>query len=104
VSKGHQVTLLACSFDNAPSEEIIDGIKIIRYGSRNTFNFSIKKLYKQIIAKENFDIVIDDINKIPFYSPCFVKQPLLAISHHFFGTSIFREANFISGLYVVFAE
>lgn len=36
--------------------------------------------------------------------PCFVKKPLLAISHHFFGKSIFKEAGLISGSYVYFSE
>lgn len=34
----------------------------------------------------------------------FIKQPLLAISHHFFGKSIFREAGLISGTYVYLSE
>lgn len=102
---GHEVVQFSCKFDdNIPEEEIIDGIKIIRKGSRNTFNFIVRKMYKKRFSKENFDIIIDDINKIPFYSPCWVKEPLLAISHHFFGKSIFREAGFIAGSYVYLSE
>ncbi len=104
VKMGHSVTLLACRFDNAPDEELIDGIRVLRCGSRNTFNFAVRAAYKALAAQERFDIVIDDINKIPFYSPCFVKEPLLAISHHFFGKSIFRETGPVSGLYVVISE
>ena len=102
--KGHQVTQYSCKIDGEPDSEIIDGIKIIRSGSRNLFNFTVKKMYKERFSKENFDIIIDDINKIPFYTPRYIKEPLLAISHHFFGKSIFYEANFISGLYVYFSE
>lgn len=104
VALGHKVTLLACKFDNAPEEETIDGIRVLRRGSRNTFNFTLYSNYKKLAKNEKFDIVIDDVNKIPFFTPLFVKEPLLAISHHFFGSSIFREVNFISGLYVVFTE
>jgi len=104
VEMGHTVTLLACEFEGAKNEEIIDGIRVLRKGNRNTFNFTVKNFYKEISSQEQFDIVIDDINKIPFYTPLFVKEPLLCISHHFFGTSIFREANFIAGSYVIFAE
>jgi len=101
---GHKVVLYSCSFKGAPDLEIIDGIEIHRFGSRNMFNFHVKKLYKQAIAEHEFDIVIDDINKIPFYMPRYVKKPLLAISHHFFGKSIFKEAGLISGLYVYISE
>lgn len=104
VALGHKVTLLACLYDGAQNEEIVDGIRILRRGKRDTFNFIVKSFYKEIASQEKFDIVIDDINKIPFYTPIYVKEPLLAISHHFFGTSIYREANFIAGTYVVFAE
>lgn len=101
---GHKVVLYSCIFDGAMEIENIDGIEVRRFGSRNLFNFYVKKLYKRAVKSEEFDIVIDDINKIPFYMPCFVKKPLLAISHHFFGKSIFKEAGLISGSYVYFSE
>lgn len=102
--KGHDVTLFCCEVEGRPNEEIIDDIKIIRKGPRSTFNFYVKSEYKKRFSKENYNIIIDDINKIPFYTPRYVKEPLLAISHHFFGKSIFREANPIAGLYVYIAE
>ncbi len=104
VLMGHEVTLFASMFEGAPAIEILDGIKIIRGGNRNLFNFYVPLKYKREFAKQNFDIVIDDINKIPFYTPMFVKKPLLAISHHFFGKSIFKEAGFFAGTYVITAE
>ncbi|MDR0926856.1 MAG: glycosyltransferase family 4 protein [Ignavibacteria bacterium] len=104
VAMGHSVTLLACTFEGCKSEEIVDGIKIIRKGGRSLFNYTVRTLYKSVAYKEHFDIVIDDINKVPFYSPLFVKEPLLAISHHFFGANIFHETNFFAGSYVYFSE
>lgn len=102
--RGHDVTIYCCEVENEPAREIIDGIKIIRYGNRSLFNYTVKKMYRERFRLENFDIVFDDINKIPFYTPRFVKEPLIAISHHFFGKSIFRETNFVSGMYVYMAE
>lgn len=101
---GNEVTLFCCEIDNMPKNEVIDGINIIRHGSRNTFNFGVKKYYLENFANQNFDIVIDDVNKIPFFTKDFVKKPLMGISHHFFGTSIFKEANPIAALYVYFSE
>ncbi len=103
-AKGHSVTQYSCRIDGEPDNEIIDGINIIRNGNRNTFNFTVKQMYFKKFSKENYDIIIDDINKIPFYTPRYIKEPLLAISHHFFGKSIFYEADFISGSYVFFSE
>lgn len=103
-ARGHEVTLYCCAHGTAPSEEIIDGIKIIREGNRNLFNFFVPLRYFVRFRHEKFDIVIDDINKIPFYTPLFVREPILAISHHFFGKSIFLEAGKIAGSYVYAAE
>ena len=101
---GHEITLACCKFDGSSDEEMIDGIRVIRKGSRSLFNFYVRGLYKKLSKENIYDLVIDDINKIPFYTPCFVKEPLLAISHHFFGKAIFREAGFLSGSYVYLAE
>lgn len=101
---GHHVTVFASSYPNAPEEEIIDEIKVIRKGSRSLFNYRVRGMYNKRFRYDNYDIIIDDINKIPFYTPLFVKGPLLAISHHFFGKSIFRETNFLTGLYVLLGE
>jgi len=102
--KGHSVTLLCCEVENEPKDEVLDDIKIIRRGSRNTFNFGVKREYLKLIKSFDYDIVIDDVNKIPFYTPRYVREPILGISHHFFGTSIFKEASLLAGLYVYIAE
>lgn len=101
---GHDITLFCCRWEGSAEEEIIDGIKVIRKGSRNLFNFKVKPEYLKRFCREGYDLVIDDINKIPFYTPGFVRGPLLAISHHFFGKSIFREAGLVRGLYVYASE
>lgn len=101
---GHRVTLFCCAFDHAPAKETIDGIRVIRKGNRSFFNFHVPFYYWKHFRHEKFDLIIDDINKIPFYTPLFVKEPILAISHHFFGKSIFREAGKIAGTYVYLAE
>ncbi len=103
-AKGHTVTLYCSGFEGAPKEEVLDGMTVIREGARNTFNFSVPRRYKRDFRYRNFDIVIDDINKIPFYTPLYVRKPLLAIAHHLFGNSIFTEAGILAGGYVYGAE
>ena len=76
-AKGHRVTLVSCSYPGLPAEEIIDGIRIIRHGHRNFFNFHVPKLYRQLSRQEKFDVVIDDINKIPFIRRSLSKNRLL---------------------------
>ena len=103
-AKGHRVTLFCSQFEGAPAGETIDGIEVIREGSRNMFNFHVWPRYRRDFSKRDFDIVIDDLNKIPFYTPLYVRKPLLGIGHHFFGRSIFLEAGMAAGAYVYTAE
>ena len=104
VAAGHRVTLLSCLYNNAAIEETIDGIRIVRRGKRDFFNFYVPGAYRELTAVEQFDIVFDDINKIPFYTPLYVKEPIVAIAHHFFGKRIFMEVSFQYASYVFMSE
>lgn len=102
--KGHAVTLYCSAFKNAPREEIIDGINIIREGGRYLFNYKVPFRYFQKFRKENFDIIIDDMNKIPFFTPLYIQKPLYLVIHHLFGKSIFKEVPFPLAVYVYIME
>ena len=104
VIMGHRVTLLCCRYAGSLEEEVIDGIHIIRKGNRNTFNFIVPAVYRELTHKYSFDVVFDDINKIPFFTHFFVKEPIIAIVHHFFGKSIFLETTLPNALYVYLSE
>jgi glycosyltransferase involved in cell wall biosynthesis len=104
VKLGHEVTLFCSSFDGALAEETINGIKIIREGGRYLFNFHVPIRYWKQFHHENFDIVIDDTNKIPFFTPLYIREPLYFIIHHLFDKSIFREASLPIALYVYLME
>ena len=91
VAKGHTVTLLAERFAGSAPEEIIGGIRVLRMGGKWTFNFASYRNVGRLADEGDYDIVIDDLNKIPFYSPWFTRRPVLAILMHLFRGSIFRE-------------
>lgn len=101
---GNDVTLLCSSFTNAKKNEIVDGIKIIRTGKRNTFNFYVPSACRALLRNTNYDIVVDNINKIPFFTPLYVRAPLLVVGYHFFGTAIYKETNFLFASYVYSTE
>jgi glycosyltransferase involved in cell wall biosynthesis len=103
-AQGHDITLLCSQFHGAPAEEEIDGLKIMRRGNRNTFNYIVPVEYAKLSRYERYDIVIDDINKIPFYTPLYVQEPLLGLVMHLFDRSIFKEASFPAASYVYAAE
>jgi glycosyltransferase involved in cell wall biosynthesis len=103
-AQGHSITLLCSQFPGVPNEEEIDGIHVIRRGNRNFFNYFVPLEYFRQFRKERYDIVIDDINKIPFFTPVFVRAPLLGMVMHLFDKSIFQEASFPAASYVYCAE
>lgn len=101
---GHEVTLYCSSFKGSKREEVINGIRVIREGGRYLFNFRVPYRYVTTFARERHDIVIDDMNKIPFFTPLFVRSPLYIITHHLFKKSIFLEVAWPLALYVYLME
>jgi glycosyltransferase involved in cell wall biosynthesis len=102
VFKGYNITLLSHMYPGALKEEIVDGIKTIRVGSRFLFNFNIVPfVYKH---HKEFDLIIENINKIPFLTPLYTKTNRLHMVMHFFRGAIFREAIFPLALYVYLME
>jgi glycosyltransferase involved in cell wall biosynthesis len=101
---GHDVTLYCSSFPGAPHEETLHGIRVIREGGRYLFNFRFPFFYLTRLREAAFDIIVDDMNKIPFFTPLYVNVPVYGITHHLFGKSIFLEANAILASYVFSME
>lgn len=101
---GHRVTLFCSSFDGAPAEEMIDGVHVVREGGRGLFNYVVPRRYFTRFRHEGYDAVIDDMNKIPFYTPLYVREPLFVLIHHLFAGSIFRETSPPVAAYVYLAE
>jgi len=104
VRRGHEVTLFAERFDGSKSEEDIEGVRVMRMGGKWTFNWTVYRQIGTLVREGNFDIVIDDLNKIPFYSPWFTDKPVLVLLMHLFRKSIFREAVAPLALYVYLTE
>ena len=102
--KGHEVTLLCSGFPGCKPTEKIDGIRIIRRGSRFNFNFVAPFALRSLLREENWDIIIEDINKIPFFSPLYHRTPLLVVIPHLFADSVFKEINLVLGLYIYLSE
>lgn len=104
-ASGHQVTLLCCRFPGASVSDRLDGIEIIRFGGKWTFNLAVPWVYRRRLARRSFDVIIEDINKIPFLLPWFVKEtPVMVLLHHLFGTLFYQETNPVFATYLYFME
>jgi len=104
MSDKFEIHLLCSNFPGGLEEVVIEGINIHRVGTRNTFNFFVPRKFSALDRRLDFDLVIEDLNKIPFFGKVYIKKKRLAIIHHLFGNVIFRETNPIFGFYVYLTE
>ncbi|MGH7540658.1 MAG: glycosyltransferase family 4 protein [Gemmatimonadota bacterium] len=93
VARGHAVRLLASGWPEAPPVETLDGIEVHRAGGRHSFPLRVRRRYRALLGAAPVDLVVEDINKVPLYSPLWAGRPVAALVPHLFGTTAFREAS-----------
>jgi glycosyltransferase involved in cell wall biosynthesis len=101
VTRGHAVTLVATRFRGCVTEEDVDGVHVVRCGSWWNANFTLPWAARRVLRRRAVDLVVDDINKIPFFMPLYTRVPVLAVVPHLFGTTVFRETNPLFAAYVL---
>ncbi len=99
-ARGHEVTLLTGMFPGASQRDRIGRLDIHRTGNTYTFNFAAPRYFKKHLAPLGYDLVAEDLNKIPFFMPRHTDRPVLAIVPHLFGTTVFQQAPFPLASYV----
>lgn len=90
-ARGHDVQLLCSGFAGAPTDTVLDGIRVHRVGSRFTFPLFARRAYERLATANDFDIVVEDLNKIPLFIKRWHPTRLVVITHHLFGATAFRE-------------
>jgi glycosyltransferase involved in cell wall biosynthesis len=71
---GHDVCLFTSEYAGCQREEVVDGVRILRAGGRFSVYLQAARFYRKNLSKDNFDIVIDEINTVPFFAHKFVKK------------------------------
>ncbi len=81
VKGGYDVYWLSAKFHGGTKEEIVEGIKVYRYGSLLTIYLLAPIIYWFKLGG-NFDLVIDQIHGLPFLTPLWAfKSKKLAFIH-----------------------
>ena len=93
VEWGHSVTLLCSAWPGCASRLNLGGIEVHRTGGRYTLSLAAPGYYKRHLRDRMFDVVVEDLNKVPFFSPWWVDAPVTLLVHHLFGSTAFREAS-----------
>ncbi len=104
VEMGHEVVLFTTAFSGAKEREVVDGIQVIRKGGDLMFQLTVALNLKKLDREFNFDVVVEDLNKLPVFAHWFVRKPLLVQMHHLWRKSIFAEAVFPVAFGVWFFE
>jgi glycosyltransferase involved in cell wall biosynthesis len=93
VAGGDEVTLVTSGFDGASARTSIDGIDVRRCGGRHTFALRGRGAVRRALREKEYDVVVEDINKLPLYLPTLTPLPIYVIVPHLFGTTAFQEAS-----------
>jgi len=90
---GHQVHLIASGWPGCIPDTMVDGIQVTRIGGRHSFALRARGAVRRALREQRFDVVVEDINKLPLFLPLLTSLPFVAIVPHLFGTTAFAEAS-----------
>lgn len=91
VPKGFRVTQLCSAFAGGAEEEERHGMRIRRVGGLPFYYLQAARACARETREGRVDVVVDCLNKLPFLSPLYSRAPVLALCHHLFGETAFRQ-------------
>lgn len=74
VKDGHEVVFIVGGYNGCTYEDYIDGYKVYRVGNRYSTYFYAYLLYRKKFVGWA-DLVIEEINTLPYFTKLFVKEP-----------------------------
>jgi glycosyltransferase involved in cell wall biosynthesis len=109
-SRGHQISLLCGGWPGSPPRARLDGIDVHRVGTRHTYPFKAHAYLKRRFTgsapgngalaqradaqRTAVDVLVEDINKVPLYTPLWGLPRVVALVPHLFGGTAFQELAF----------
>ena len=107
-ARGFEVTWLAAGFEGGAAQTQLDGMRIERRGPLPAYYarlpLRVRQATRSSADQGSHDLVIECLNKIPFYSPLYAHAPTLALCHHLFGSVAFDQASWPIAAGVVACE
>ena len=90
-SRGHEVTLLCGGWPGCPSQASLDGIDVVRVGTRLTWPALARDAYRRLVRDRPHEVLVEDINKMPLYTPHWGARRVVGLVPHLFGGTVFQE-------------
>jgi glycosyltransferase involved in cell wall biosynthesis len=81
VAVGAEVTIFCAAYPGAPPEEVIDGVRFVRRGTKlSVYAQGIRALRRGDLGHP--DVVVDVQNGLPFFTRPFTRRPVVVLVHH----------------------
>ena len=104
VAKGHRVHLVCSGWDGGAPQADVGGVSVARHGSRHSFALLARGAVRRALRREPWDLVAEDVNKLPLYLSQLTTLPFCVIVPHLFGATAFQEVSWPMAALVVLAE
>ena len=101
---GHTIDLVASGWPGAAPEADVHGLHVRRVGGRHSFALRARAAVRRQLARGRYDVLVEDINKLPLFLPTLTRLPFCALVPHLFGATAFREASWPIAAVVCAAE
>jgi glycosyltransferase involved in cell wall biosynthesis len=77
----------------AAARASLDGLDVHRVGGRLDFALHARRYFRRHLAAGRFDLLVEDLNKVPLFTPRWRGPPVVLLVHHLFGATAFQEAS-----------
>jgi glycosyltransferase involved in cell wall biosynthesis len=91
--KGARITWFSAAFPGALEQEEIDGIKYIRKGNHYTAHLWAF-IYQMLGKLPKVDIVVDSFHFVPFFSPLYMRVPVIGLINEVAKDTWFKNISF----------
>jgi glycosyltransferase involved in cell wall biosynthesis len=81
VQRGAQVSIFCAAHDEAPSDQVVDGVRYVRRG--NHLEVYLLGLWCLLVRRfGKLDVVVDVQNGLPFFTRLGTRKPVVVLVHH----------------------
>lgn len=89
--RGHRVVHLAAGFEGGAEHEVVDDVEVRRLGGLARYYPRSVLEARRLTRAGEVDVVVECLNKVPWFSPAWSARPVLALCHHLFGEVAFQQ-------------
>lgn len=103
---GIEMTVLCSAYEGGAGDEVRDGVRYVRFGDRGfSYYAMLPRRARAEVAAVPYDLVVENLCKLLFFSSFYLPGlPHLALVHHLFGLSAFRQVSVPIATYVAATE